>query len=182
MYNLSIFKDKAKQVPEWLVKELSTVRTGRANPSVLDSVMVDSYGALMGIAQVASVTLEDARSIRIVPWDNTQIKPIEKAITVANLGLSVSVDDKGVRVSFPALTTESRMQVVKMAKEKLEQGRITLRKHRDEVISDIEKKAKESAVTEDEKFKLKAEIQKVVDELNAKMQELFDKKEKEVLS
>ncbi|HRH22442.1 MAG TPA: ribosome recycling factor [Candidatus Paceibacterota bacterium] len=181
-YNLSSFKEKTKTSEAWLQKELGTVRTGRANPSVLDTVKVESYGQFMSINQVAAITSEDPRTIRIVPWDASQVKPIEKAITTANLGLSVSVDEKGVRVSFPALTTESRTQFVKMAKEKLEHARITLRKYRDEVISDIDKKEKEGGMGKDEHFKLKQEVQKIVDEVNKKLSDQFEKKEKEIMS
>lgn len=181
-YNLNSFKDKAKAVESWLVKELSGVRTGRANPSILDNVKVDSYGSALAISQVASITNEDPRTIRIVPWDNSQIKPIEKAIAEANLGLSVSVDDKGVRVVFPALTAESRAAIVKLAKEKFEHSRITLRKHRDDEIVAIDKKEKEGGMGEDEKFLLKAQVQKAVDENNKKLQDMFDKKEKEITS
>jgi ribosome recycling factor len=137
---------------------------------------------MMNISQVAAITNEDPRTIRIVPWDNTQIKPIEKALVAANLGISVSVDDKGVRVAFPALTTESRGQFVKLAKEKLEQARISLRKNRDEVISDIDKKEKEGGMGKDEHFKLKQEVQKITDEANKKFGEQFEKKEKEITS
>ncbi len=181
-YNLNAFKDKAKAVDIWLEKELTTVRTGRANPSILDSVMVESYGAYMGIAQVASITNEDPRTIRIVPWDHSQIKGIEKAITGANLGVSVSVDEKGVRVSFPALTAETRQQILKVAKEKLEQSRISLRKVRDEENVAVDKAEKAGGMGEDEKFRIKQDIQKAVDEVNKKLQDRMDKKEKEILS
>lgn len=181
-YNLFSFKEKTKTIESWLQKELGTVRTGRANPSILDTVKVESYGQYMSINQVAAITNEDPRTIRILPWDASQVKPIEKAIVAASLGVSVSVDEKGVRVAFPALTTESRLQFVKMAKEKLEQSRITLRKYRDEVISDIDKKEKEGGMGKDEHFKLKQEVQKIVDEVNKKLSDQFEKKEKEITS
>jgi ribosome recycling factor len=181
-YNLNVLKDKVKAVDTWLEKELATVRTGRANPSILDSVMVESYGAYMGISQVASITNEDPRTIRIVPWDHSQLKGIEKAITAANLGISVSVDEKGVRVSFPALTQETRQQIIKMAKEKCEQSRISLRKVRDEENGAVDKAEKAGGMGEDEKFRVKQDIQKIVDEVNKKLQDRMDKKEKEILS
>jgi ribosome recycling factor len=181
-YNLNAFKDKVKAVDTWLEKELMTVRTGRANPSILDSVMVESYGAFMGISQVASITNEDPRTIRIVPWDHTQIKGIEKALTAANLGVSVSVDEKGVRVAFPSLTEETRQQIVKTAKEKLENSRISLRKVRDEENVAVDKAEKGGGMGEDEKFRIKQDIQKIVDDQNKKLQERMDKKEKEILS
>lgn len=181
-YNFANLKAQIKTTEDWLQKELSTIRTNRANPSILDGVLVEAYGSTAPISQVASMANEDARTIRIAPWDQSVIKSIEKAIIVANLGLSVSVDDKGVRVMFPELTADRRKDIVKLAKEKFEQGRVQIRKHRDAVISDIEKKEKEGGMGEDEKFRFKTEAQKLIDESNKKLQDMMDKKEKEILS
>ncbi len=181
-YDFSKLKFSIKEKEEWLKKEFSQIRTGRATPSVLDGVQVEVYGSHMPIEGVASVTIEDARTIRISPWDTSNIKPLEKAITTASLGLAVAVDDKGLRVSFPELTSERRLIVVKMAKEKLEEARISLRKVRDEVVKDIEAKEKEGGMGEDEKFRFRAEVQKLVDASNKHFEEQFTKKEKEVLS
>lgn len=181
-YNFTKLKTDLAATENWLQKELGTIRTNRANPSILDSVRVEAYGSDMAINQVASVTNDDPRTIRITPWDHGLVKSIEKSITVANLGVSVSVDDKGVRVSFPELTSDRRKEIVKMAKEKFEQARIQVRKHRDEVNSDIDKKEKEGGMGEDEKFRFKAEGQKIIDEATKKLTDLIEKKEKEILS
>ncbi|PJE74077.1 MAG: ribosome recycling factor [Candidatus Taylorbacteria bacterium CG10_big_fil_rev_8_21_14_0_10_41_48] len=181
-YNFSELKKNTQSTEEWLTKEFGQIRSSRANPAVLDGVRVESYGADSPINQVASVTNEDPRTIRITPWDASLIKVIEKAIVVANLGVSVAVDDKGVRVSFPELTGDRRVEIVKIAKEKFEQSRIQIRKHRDETNTDIDKKEEEGGMGEDEKFRFKAEMQKIVDESNKKLQAMMDKKEKEILS
>lgn len=182
MYNTNLFKERSKSPETWLMKELSTIRTGRANPGLLDGVKVSVYGQDMPINQVASIVNEDARTIRIAPWDTEQIKPIEKALTSASLGVSVSVDEKGVRVSFPSLTAESRGHLVKLARGKLEEARISLRKQRDDEVSAIEKAEKAGGIGEDDRFRLKAEVQKIVDETNKKLEEIFSKKEKEITS
>ena len=109
-------------------------------------------------------------------------KEIEKAITIANLGLSVSADDQGVRARFPELTSERRSQLMKVAKEKLENARINMRKVRDEVIKDIEAKEKEGGMGEDEKFRLKKELDKMSEAENKKLQDAFDRKEREINS
>jgi len=179
-YNFSEFKQKAKDVEEWLRKELSTVRAGRANPSILDGVMVESYGAMTSINQLANIVGEDARSIRITPWDMSQAKSIEKAIFVANLGLSIMIDDKGVRVLFPELTSERRVALIKVAKQKHEDAKVTLRMEREKIWEEIQKKEKEGGVSEDEKFRLKNEMQKIVDETTKKLEETIEKKEKEI--
>ncbi len=158
------------------------VRTGRANPTLLDNVRVESYGSLVAINQLGNIAVEDARSIRISPWDQSQVKAIEKAISSANLGVSLAIDDKGVRVIFPELTGERRIQIVKTAKEKFEQARITVRKERDQTMQDIEKKEKAKEMGEDDKFRYKAEIEKIINETNKKLEATMAKKEKEILS
>ncbi len=182
MYNFNQLKEKIKGVEDWLHKENGQIRTGQATPAILDDLKVDSYGTMMRISQVASVGIEDPRTLRISPWDQTQVKAIEKAISTSNLGLGTSVDEKGLRVSFPVLTTERRTQFVKIAKEKLEQARIALRGVRDEIWEDIQKKEKEGGMGEDEKFRLKEEMEKHIKEAQKKLEDLFAKKEKEILS
>lgn len=181
-YNFTKLKTELAATENWLQKELGTIRTNRANPSILDSVRVEAYGSDMPISGVASMANEDPRTIRISPWDHSLVKAIEKSITVANLGVSVSVDDRGLRVSFPDLTSERRTQIIKLAKEKFEQARIQIRKHRDEVNSDIDKKEKEGGMGEDEKFRFKAEAQKFIDDSTKKLEDLIGKKEKEILA
>jgi len=179
-YNFSNFKNELKKVEEFLGKEYSQLSTGRASIMVLDGVSVESYGAFQPVKNVASISIEDPKTLRIAPWDKNQIKAIEKAITVADLGLSVAADDAGLRVIFPQLTTETRQKLVKVLKEKLEEARITVRRERGEVWEDIQSQEKAGKMTEDEKMHGKDELQKVVDEANKKLEELFEKKEKEV--
>lgn len=181
-YDFKVLKDKVKGVEEWLKKEYTGLRTGVASPSILDGVQVESYGARLPINQVANIGIEDARVIRITPWDKSQGKAIEKAIMVANLGVSVGADDKGVRVFFPELTTERRGILIKTAKAKLEEARVNLRREREEVWIDIQAKEKEGKMTEDEKFRFKNDMQKIVDEANKALEVLLEKKEKEINS
>lgn len=180
-YNFSNFKVALKKVEEFLGKEYSQLNIGRASPMVLDGISIESYGSNMPLKNVASVSIEDPKTLRVSPWDKNQIKSIEKAIMAANLGLSVAVDDSGIRVIFPQLTTESRQSLVKVLKEKLEESRIAVRREREDVVGDIDAKQKEGKMTEDEKFRAKEELQKIITETNNKLEELFEKKEKEVL-
>ncbi len=174
-YNFSNFKSELKKVEEFLAKEYNQLNIGRASPMILDGVSVESYGSYMPIKNVASVSIEDAKTIRIAPWDKNQIKDIERAIVAANLGLSVAVDDAGIRVIFPQLTTETRQKLVKVLKEKLEESRITVRRERENVLKEIDE------LTEDEKFRAKDELQKIIDEANGQLEAIFEKKEKEVM-
>lgn len=180
-YNFSNFKTALKKVEEFLGKEYTQLNIGRASPMVLDGVSVESYGSYVDLKNVASISIEDPKTLRIAPWDKTQIKGIEKAIIAANLGLSVATDDQGIRVIFPQLTTETRQTLVKVLKEKLEEQRITVRREREAVLEDIETKKKEAKLTEDEMFRAKEELQKIINETNANLETTFEKKEKEVM-
>ncbi|MES2023561.1 MAG: ribosome recycling factor [Patescibacteria group bacterium] len=180
-YNFSNFKTDLKKVEEFLSKEYSQLSTGRASPMVLDGISIEVYGAFQPIKNVASVSIEDPKTLRIAPWDKTQIKAIEKAIMVSNLGLSTAVDEIGIRVIFPQLTTETRQNLVKVLKQKMEESRITVRKERERVWDDIQAKEKEGTMTEDEKFRAKDDLQKVIDEANNNLESIFEKKEKEVM-
>ncbi len=174
-YTTQNFKAELKKVEEWLSKELSQIHTGRATPLVLDSIMINSYGASMSIKNVASVTVEDPKTLRIAPWDKNQIKDIEQAIQEANLGLSVLSDSDGVRAIFPMLTTETRTKLVKVLKEKLEDARISVRKIRGEEVDSI------ADLPEDDQRRAKDEIQKATDESNNNLESIFDKKETDLM-
>lgn len=181
MYNFSNLKNDLSKVADFLSKEYGQLNIGRASPLILDGVSVDSYGAKMPLKNVASVSIEDPKTLKIAPWDKNQIKEIEKAIAGANLGLSTAVDENGIRVIFPALTSENRQKLVKVLKEKLEESRIAVRKEREKAWDEVQKMEKDGKLTEDEKFKAKEDLQKIIDETNKKLEEIFTKKEKEVL-
>lgn len=180
-YNFSNFKLEINKIAEFLSKEYNQLNIGRASPMILDGVSIESYGSYLPLKNVASVSIEDPKTLRIAPWDKNQIKEIEKAIVSSNLGLSVVVDTSGIRVIFPQLTTETRQTLVKVLKEKLEESRITVRKERERIWDEIQKLEKESKITEDEKFRAKDDLQKVIDEINQKLENIFEKKEKEVM-
>src|SRR3989344_4947674 len=180
-YNFSVFKAELKKVGDFLNKEYNQLNIGRASPMVLDGVTVESYGSRVPLKNTASVSIEDPKTLRIAPWDKNQIKDIEKAITSANLGLSVATDDLGIRVIFPQLTTETRQNLAKVLKEKLEATRIAVRRERERVWEDVQTKEKEGKLTEDEKFRAKDELQKIIDEANRNLEATFDKKEREVM-
>ncbi len=179
-YDFTKLKNKIKETEEWIKKEYTAIRTGMAAPQLLDNVLVESYGQRMPLNQVGSVTIADSKSLLVTPWDASQVKEVEKAITIANLGVSLKTDEKGVRVFFPDLTSERRGMLIKIAKEKLEQGKITLRTIRDEIIRDIDAKEKEGGMGEDDKFRFKAEMQKLVDGGNQLFEEIFNRKDKEI--
>jgi ribosome recycling factor len=181
-YNFSPFKARVADIEEWLKKEFSLLRTGRATSTILDSITVDSYGSQSPIAHVGTVSMEDARTLRISPWDKSQMKAIEGAINKANIGLSVTSDDAGLRVIFPELTGERRAQIIKLLKDKLEDARISLRKEREAVISDAKQMEKDGELSEDDARGTKEELQRHVDAANARFEALALTKEKDINS
>jgi ribosome recycling factor len=172
--------DKLKEVNEWLQKEYAGIRTGQASPILLDSIKVESYGTFVPVNQVGSVNIEDARTLRVSVWDKSAVSALEKAIRDADLGVSTVADSDGVRVIFPELTSERRVQLMKLAKSKLEDARISVRAVRDEVMKAIDKQQKDGDISEDERFSQKEKVQSQVDAANKTLEALFDKKEAEL--
>lgn len=173
---------RLSEITEWLSSEYKTISTGRATPAVLDSITIDAYGTRSHIAHVASINIEDARTLRVAPWDKTHVKLIEKAIQEADIGLSVVADDQGLRVSFPYLTEETRTKLIKVLKEKLEDARVKVRNVREDENKQIDREEKEGGMSEDEKFRYKEALQKKVDSANFDLDALFAKKEKDTMT
>jgi ribosome recycling factor len=180
-YDFSKTNTDKDVILEWLKGEYRSISTGRASPQVLDLVHIDLYGARTPIAHTGSITVEDPRTLRVAPWDKSIIGQMEKAINDADLGLSVSSDDQGLRVHFPALTTETRQKLVKLLKDRLEDARVRVKLLREETNKDIDARAKEGEYGEDEQHRYREDMQKLVDGANATLEELFQKKEKEVM-
>ncbi len=177
-FNFTNLDAGLKESTDWLGREYSRVHTGRASPMLLDGVMVEAYGSFQPIKNVGSVSVEDARTLRIALWDKTVIKDVEKAITAANLGLSLATDADGMRVIFPPLTTENRTKLVKVLKEKMEEARVSVRKERENALGEL----KTADLPEDDARRAKDEIQKRVDAANEKLEAVFSAKEEEVMN
>ena len=180
-YDFSGFKRASESALLWLKKEYASLRTGRAMPSILDGVLVSVYGSSMPISRLATISVEDSRTLRVTPWDKDVAKDIDKTIRESNLGLSVALDAVGLRISFPELTGERRALLSKIAREKLEEARIRVRAEREKSLDDLDQREKEGSLSKDDKFRLKNELQKLVDDINQKLEELTLKKEKEIL-
>ena len=174
------YEKRLKEVIEFLQKEFIAIRTGQATPALLDSIKVESYGTYMPIQQIGSIGVEDARTLRISCWDATQIPAIERAIRDSDLGVSVSTDSSGLRVSFPDLTAERRQQLVKIAKSKLEDARVAVRGVRDDIMKSIDVSLKAGDITEDDKHTKRDQVQKSVDLINRTLEAVFDKKAEEI--
>ena len=171
---------RLQETKEWLQREYAGIRTGQASPALLDGVRVPSYGSQVPLNQVGTVSIEDARTLRVSVWDSSQISSIEQALIDADLGISVATDSAGLRVIFPELTAERREQLLKLAKTKLEDARIRVRTNRDDAMKHIDAAEKAGDMSEDERFAEKEKVQKVVDEVNKGLESLFAQKETEL--
>ena len=170
-----------KSAIEHLHHELSTVRTGKANPALLDSIQVEYYGQMVPLKQVASVAVPDPRLITIQPWDKTVVPEIEKAIQASDLGLNPQSDGTLIRLPIPPLTEDRRKDLVKIVKRMGEEAKVALRNVRRDVNDKIKKLAKEHEISEDNMHTKQEEIQKMTDSYVKSVDEVIVTKEKEVM-
>lgn len=175
-------KSKMEKTLEALKNDMNTIRTGRANATMFDKVRVDYYGQKSPLNQVAQISIPEARTVVISPFDKSLIVEIEKAILVADLGLNPSNDGKVIRISIPALTAERRKELVKQAKSMAENFKTTIRNIRRDGNDDLKKMQKASEITEDELKKQNDDLQKLTDKFIADIQSVCDQKEKEILA
>ncbi len=164
-----------------LATNLKKVRTGRAHPSILDSVRVDYYGSPTQISQVANVSVEEGRTLVVTPWEKDMVAVIEKAIMTSDLGLNPATAGVVIRLPMPALTEETRRDLVKTIKAEGENSKIALRNIRRDANSDFKDLLKEKEISEDEDRKAQDDIQKLTDQYIAKIEEALDVKEKELM-
>lgn len=164
-----------------LLDEYVLIRIGRANPRVLDKIMVDYYGTRTPINQTGNITIPEARMMIVSPWDPSTIKPIKTAIETANLGVSISDDGKIIRIIFPMLTEERRKEFSKVAKKLLEDSKIAMRNARRDVLDVLKTMKKNSEISEDELESLEKDVQKMLDSYTAKADINCEKKITEIM-
>ena len=162
-------------------KDLATLRTGRANPALLDGVSVEAYGVKSPLNSLGNVSVVDARCLTIAPWDKSVLKDIEKGIIEANLGLGVVNEGDKIRLTIPQMTEENRKELVKKANEKMEKAKIAVRQIREEIKKAIDEAEGEKEINEDDKFRFLKELDEEVATRNEEIKELRDKKEKEIM-
>jgi len=162
-------------------QDLTKIRTGRASLSLLDGVMVDAYGSLMPLNQVATLTIPESRMIALQPWDPQLLGALEKAILKSNLGLNPANDGKLIRINIPQLTEERRKEMVKRVRKLAEDYRVAIRNVRREAIETFKNLKKNKEISEDDMFKLQDQAQKLTDRFVEKIEEVSSVKEKEVM-
>lgn len=166
---------------EALSHAFAKIRTGRAHPSILDSVMVSYYGSDTPLRQVANVNVEDARTLAVVPWEKPMVPEIEKAIMKADLGLNPATSGEVIRVPMPPLTEETRKNYIKQARGEAETGRVSIRNIRRDANSDIKDLLKEKEITEDDARRAEDDIQKITDKFIAQVDADLAKKETDLM-
>lgn len=173
-------EEKMIKTEEHVLKEFSSVRTGKASPALIENVLIEVYGSQMRLREVASISTPEARMLMVQPWDISTIGAIEKGIQKANLGLNPAVQGKFLRIVLPDLSTERRQEFVKTIKKMSEDGRIAIRHVRRDAIEALKKETKAGGVTEDDEKHAETEIQKLTDQFIRKIDLHLAQKEKEI--
>ncbi|MBN1168496.1 ribosome recycling factor [Candidatus Woesebacteria bacterium] len=173
-----------QQVVELISTDLSSIRTGKATPSLVSDIEVSAYGGqqTLKVNELATVTAPDAESIIIDPWDKSIIGDIKKGIEAANVGLTPNIDGEIIRINIPPMTKEDREKLVKLLRTKVENGKIMVRQIRGDQMKDIRKQFEDKQLSEDERFNTEKKLQDITDSFNQKLDELEGKKEKELMT
>lgn len=179
---LNEIEERMKKSISVFEENLSEIRAGRANPAILNKISVEYYGVPTPINQVAGISVPEARTIVIQPWDASVLKSIEKAIIASDIGLNPNNDGKVIRLNFPELTEERRKDLVKDIKKIAEEARVSVRSIRRDGMDAVKDALKKSEVTEDEKANLEDKIQKLTDKYVAEIDSMLEKKEKDIMS
>lgn len=174
-------EDRMKKAVEVLGHNFNKIRTGRAHPSILDTVRVSYYGSDMPLSQVANIGVEDARTLTVTPWERSMVPEVEKAIMKSDLGLNPSTAGTVIRIPMPALTEETRKGYIKQARSEAEHARVSIRNVRRDVISDIKELLKDKEISEDQDRKAQEDIQKVTDKFIAEVDKALTAKEADLM-
>ena len=172
---------KMKKTVEYLKDDLSTVRAGRANPKLLEKIMVDYYGTKTPLNQIANISAPEPRVLVVKPWDTNILEDIEKAIQASDLGINPGNDGKIIRLVIPQLTEERRKELIKTIKKEVEKAKVALRNERRDTIDVFKKMEKKSEMTEDDLRDAEDKVQDLIDKYSEEIDRLYEKKEKEIL-
>lgn len=173
--------EKMEKTISVLAEDLGALRAGRANPAILNKIMVEYYGVPTPLTQIANVSVPEARLILIQPWDASMLKEIEKEITKADIGIMPNNDGKVIRLAFPELNEERRKELVKNVKKMGEESKVSIRSIRRDAIDSVKEQKKNNEITEDEVKSAEAEIQKITDKFVEEIDKIVAAKEKEVM-
>ena len=175
-------KEDFEKILDFFKKDISVHRTVRANPVVLEGVLVEAYGVKTPLNGVANISVADSLSLLVAPWDKGVIKDVEKAIVEADLGLGVVNDGEKIRLTVPQMTEENRKDLVKKLNEKMEKARISVRQLREDIKETIERDEKDKEITEDDKFSLIKELDEKIRDFNDEVKSIRDSKESDIMT
>ncbi|HQB18448.1 MAG: ribosome recycling factor [Parcubacteria group bacterium] len=173
-------KPEIDKVIDFTIKKLGSFRTGRASPALIENIQVDCFGQVMSISQLGSISVPNARQLSIQPWDPTYIPMIEKAILNEASGLSPITVGEAIIINLPQMSEELRKEIIRSISQVNDDAKRTIRKYRDEAWGEIQKKTREGLIREDDKFRAKEKLQDLVDDYNKKIDELIERKKKEI--
>lgn len=182
MINLDSYKPEFDKAIEHLKNEIAALRTGRATPALVEDILVEAYGVKTPLKGLASVSVSDPKTLLIEPWDKGVLKEIEKSIQLANIGINPVNEGVRLRLSIPPLTEESRMELIKILQQKLEQSRISLRSIRDKVRGEIVEAERQKQITEDDRYRSQEKLDELIEEYNFRIKEIGEQKEKEIMT
>jgi len=174
-------KPELEEIINNFKEQLHKIRTGRANPALVEDLIIDYYGSKVKLKQVAAILCPSPREILIQPWDKNAIESIEKALNQADLGTSPVVEQNNIRINLPPLTEEFRRNLVGKVNKEKEGAREKIRRWRDNILKEVQRLFEEKEISEDEKYKIKEEVQEVVDEYNQKVEDISQQKTKEIM-
>jgi len=169
-----------EKVISFLEKELAKIKTGRASASLVEDIVIECFGQKFPLKQLAAISSPGPKQIVVQPWDKSYIEPIEKAISQSSLGIAPIVDKDLIRISLPPLSDEYRNTLLRILSEKQEETRKTIRHWRGEAWEEVQEKTKDGEIREDDKFRAKDKLQELVDEYNKKIEEMGERKKKEI--
>lgn len=179
--NLYEHKTKFTDVIEFLKTDIAALRTGRASAAMVENIFVDAYGSSQPLKAVASISISDAKTVVLEPWDKSLLSAVEKGVRDSGLGINPVNDGKIIRLSLPDLTSERRQELTKILHQKLEQARISIRQVREEIREKINQEEKDKVIAEDQKFRLQEDLEKMVKEFNEEVKKIGEQKEEEIM-
>jgi ribosome recycling factor len=180
--NIDDLELKFEEIVDQFKDELKKMKTGRANSELVEGIQVDYFGTRTPLIHMATISVLDAKTIEISPWNKDQLKEIKKAVSNSDLGLNPSEDGQVIRITIPSMTEERRLEMVKQLGKKTEESKIKIRRDREDFWNKIQKQEKDGDISEDEKFKNKEDLQGLVDEYNKKIDEIEGRKREDLMS
>lgn len=182
MFDLNLYRPRFEEALEHFKNDIAGLRTGRATPALVNNCVIEAYGSKSPLVQLASVSVSDARTLTIQPWDKGILKDIERSLSLADLNCQPVIDGAIIRLSLPPMTEENRKMMVRQLRERAEGARVTLRQLRERVRTDVSTAFDDGSVAEDEKFKVQKHVDEMVKEYNDKISDLTDQKEQEIMT